>query len=133
MTSENPQSCGEGLAHHAPLPRALARVLQGMSATLESHLASLSGNEDTAARAESRAYKTLMQEGRNIADQLLTFASELEGYRTLAPAPHDESKLGDGVARESFAQFVQAQKSAVALMQTMSAEGEAMLAEWKAG
>jgi formiminotetrahydrofolate cyclodeaminase len=58
--SEQP-TCGHGLAANANLPAAMGSVLAGMAQNLDAHQAALDPG-DPAARAELRAYLTLVAE-----------------------------------------------------------------------
>src|SRR4051794_35990161 len=62
----NGPTCGQGLAEHSALPGKLGEVVAALAANLHEHLPALDA-EDDAARAEQRAYESLISKFRSIA------------------------------------------------------------------
>ena len=120
------QSCGKGLAAHAPMPEKIGALLEAMADLLHNHTRSLD-LDDASARAEREAYDGLVREQRAIAESLKALGAAMRSYRDLPMAAHDESKLADQRSLDSFASFIRAEEGVLALLQESAAEHRAML------
>ena len=128
MTDE--PTCGQGLAEHSALPRKLAELVTALAANLHEHLPSLDG-EDDAARAEQRAYESLIGKFRAIAGDLESVAAEMAGYRDLPMGRHDVQAMSRPEVREAFAGFVRAEEELGALLVGGLERDRAMLAQMR--
>jgi hypothetical protein len=128
---DNQQTCGKGLAAHAPLPAALGELTAAVADVLEGHLPSLDLT-DPNSRAEHEAYATLVREHRAAAEQLRATAERMAGYRDLPMGRHDVAALSTPEAAAPFARFVQLEEELVALLQARLARDREMLGGWGA-
>ena len=121
-------TCGQGLAEHSALPRKLGEVVAALAANLHEHLPALDG-EDDAARAEQRAYESLISKFRAIAADLDTAAAEMAGYRDLPMGRHDPQAMSRPEVGEAFARFVRTEEELAALLADGLERDRAMLAQ----
>lgn len=120
------ESCGAGLAQHAPVPAKIAPLFAALADTLENHRALIvSGSEE--ARREDEAYRQLAASYRELSGQVARVAAQMASCRDLPPCPHDESAFG--VAQlEAFRRYVTAQSELLGLLSVAAEHDEAMLA-----
>ena len=123
-------TCGQGLAEHSALPRKLGEVVTALAANLNEHLPALDGGDD-AARAEQRAYESLITKFRAIAADLEAAAAEMAGYRDLPMGRHDMQKMSRPEVGEAFADFVRAEEELAALLAHGLERDRAMLAQMR--
>jgi hypothetical protein len=119
-------TCGQGLAEHAAVPLALAKLIDALAENLERHMPALDVADD-AARQEHDAYASLAAQHRQIAAQLYEVGEEMAGYRDLPMGRHDEARLASPEVLEAFERFVAAEKDALALLDGGVRRDEAML------
>lgn len=125
--SEDPGSCGQGLAEHAAIPAKLAELLDSLAENLEAHLPSLDLG-DPNARAERDAYVRLAQQHRQIAAQLQATAREMAGYRTLPMGRHDPQTVAAPQVIKAFERYVRIEKELGDLFRSSVEQDEDMLA-----
>jgi hypothetical protein len=123
--SEQP-TCGHGLAANANLPAAMGSVLAGMAQNLDAHQAAIDPG-DPAARAELRAYLTLVTEQRHTADGLQAIAEHMAGYRDLPMGQHDMQLMTTPRVLEAFTAFLHAEQELLELLQARIERDRAML------
>ena len=130
MTEASPDewTCGKGLAANAALPAKLGALMAAMAELLDNHTRALVAT-DANSGLERAAYERLVKDQRAIAASLGALAAAMESYRGLPAAPHDESVLADQRSREVFADFIDAEEAAAALLQEQIKEYRAMLSE----
>ena len=126
---EEEQTCGKGLADHAPLPASLGELLAATARVLEVHMKALDP-ADAIAKREIDAYRDVAVAHRKIANELAVLAERMETYRTLPMAPHDMAALMAPAPRHAFSGFVAQEEKLIALLQSRIAEDKAMLAAW---
>jgi hypothetical protein len=125
-------SCGPGLADSSVLPARQGEVLAALAEVLKAHTEALVLT-DPAARTEYEAYTQIWQEQAHIAGLLAKTAADMEGYRTLPPAEHDETVLASPRAMDAFRRLVAAKRNLRALLEASEAEDAEMLAQMAAG
>jgi hypothetical protein len=115
-------TCGQGLAANAILPAKLGQLLGATAEVLERHTRALDLT-DPAGRAERDAYAALVRAHRAIAGELASLAQQMEGYRDLPMARHDEAVLADPAGQaEAFRRSVAVERE---LLQLLTAKVEA--------
>ena len=82
---------------------------------------------DTDARRELDAYASLVTAHRDVADRLSGIADQMEEYRTLPMAAHDEAAMSDTVAHKAFENFVHREQELAAVLQRLLREDQQML------
>ena len=122
------ETCGQGLAENAVLPKTLGEAIASMADVLEAHMPSLD-LKDPDARPEYDAYASLVAQQRRIAEQLQAVADEMAGYADLPMGRHDPALMASRRVAEAFRQFVEAEKAALALLEQRVAGDDAMLSE----
>ena len=122
------ETCGQGLAENAVLPKTLGEAIASMADVLEAHMPSLD-LKDPDARPEYEAYASLVAQQRRIAEQLQAVADEMAGYADLPMGRHDSALMASPRVAEAFRQFVEAEKAALALLEQRVAGDDAMLSE----
>ena len=127
MATDDAMTCGKGIAMHAALPERLSDLAGSMASVLENHLRSLS--TDDASQPERAAYVQLVHEWRSIASSLASVATRMSGYRDLPMATHDEKALASPTSVETFASYVDSERSLLELLQQWVQRDEAMLAD----
>jgi hypothetical protein len=130
MTAQ-PQTCGQGLAEHAALPKRIAVLIDALAENLETHMQALDLS-DSDARAERDAYERLAVQHRRIAAQLEAVGAEMAGYEDLPMGRHDEAALSSPQAADSFERFVRGQGELLALLEQMEAHNREMLEQMRA-
>jgi hypothetical protein len=113
---EQPATCGQGLAAHAPLPAMLGELTAAVGKVLELHIPALD-LDDPNGRQEADAYRTLVEAHRETADQLRKTAAAMRGYRDLPMARHDVQALASAESLDAFRQLVRLEQDLVALLQ----------------
>jgi hypothetical protein len=121
-----PQTCGQGLAANSTLPSKLGAVMAGVAAALEAHMKALD-IDDPDAKREHDAYRSLVDQDRRAAAQLLAIGQEMAGYRDLPMGPHDPELASSPEFVDAFERLVQAERALLALMQERVGEDETML------
>jgi hypothetical protein len=124
---ETETTCGRGLAQHAAIPAKMGSLLYALAETLELHRATLQ-LEDPKAGKEDDAYRDLASSYRQIAALVQKTAAQMEGYRDLPMAAHDEKAFGPAHV-EAFRKFVKAQSELLATLRTAADGDEKMLAQ----
>jgi hypothetical protein len=96
-----PTTCGQGIAENSGLPAKLAELIAAIGAVLEHHTKALDP-ADPESRPEFDAYIDLMQQHREVSDQLSRLAERMAGYNDLPMARHDVAELGNSKAIAVF-------------------------------
>jgi hypothetical protein len=117
------QTCGQGLAEHAALPDALARLIGALADNLEVHMHALDLTDPAAAR-EHDAYAALAARQRRVARELRETAAEMTGHAGLPMGRHDPAALGAEPARAALDGLVAAERAALAVLQERIARHE---------
>ncbi|HEU5074268.1 MAG TPA: hypothetical protein VFU02_08845, partial [Polyangiaceae bacterium] len=120
------QSCGAGLAQHAPVPRRVASYLAELAETLELHRSMLV-LDDSDSKHEDEVYRDLALSIREVATGLREAAERMTSQQDLPMGAHDESRWTDQHQR-AFSRFVREQSALAALLQVAAARDEQMLA-----
>jgi uncharacterized protein YndB with AHSA1/START domain len=120
------ESCGEGLAGHAPVPAKMAELLAALADTLELHREMLDP-KDQATKKEDDAYRHLATSYRELGSRLGATAAFMAECRSLPACPHDTSVFGPRHL-EAFQRFVRAQTELFEILRSAHAEDERMLA-----
>jgi hypothetical protein len=119
-------TCGQGLAEHAAVPLALAKLIDALAENLERHMPALDLADD-AARQEHDAYASLAAQHRQIAAQLREVGEEMAGYRDLPMGRHDEAQLASPELLDAFVRFVDVERDILALLEDGLKRDEATL------
>ena len=118
-------TCGQGLAHHAVLPRAISRLAASMSTMMDSHLDALAS--DAASEPERAAYARLATDYRTAAASLSQIANQMESYRDLPMATHDQAHLASPESVEVFQSLVEAERDLLRTLHASLEQHEQML------
>jgi hypothetical protein len=124
--SEQGPTCGQGLAEHSAVPLAAARLIAALAGNLENHLPALN-LEDEASAAEHRAYTSLLEQYRSIAERLDAAGREMAGYRDLPMGRHDMKAMQRPEVAQAFTEFVGAEEELLSLLQESVEQDRAML------
>jgi uncharacterized protein YndB with AHSA1/START domain len=119
-------TCGDGLAHHASVPRRIAVYLAELAETLELHRAMLVLT-DKSSKNEDDVYRDLAASYRDIAARLRETAGQMAAQRELPMGAHDESKWTD-THMKAFARFVHEQDALASVLRAAAARDGQMLA-----
>jgi hypothetical protein len=126
MGTDEPRTCGRGLAERSAFPARLSALSAAMVDILETHQQTLDLSDDNA-RAEHTAYQLLANDYRNIATQLRTTADRMMAYRDLPMARHHAHLLVAPETRRALATFIERERDIAALLKTWIDQDEAML------
>ena len=124
---DDQQTCGKGLAAHAPLPGQLGRLVQATAAVLEAHLGMLDLTDPFSA-AEREVYRELIDEHRRAAEVLLGLAQRMAAARELPMGRHVDVPEAMVAMRHAFAQFVECEMELQAMLESRLASDRQMLA-----
>ena len=124
--AQEEQTCGRGLAEHAPLPHAFADVMASVADVLEVHTRALDLTDENA-KAEHSAYDRLVDQHRRAADQLRATGEALTGCRDLPMARHDGQAMASTDAVTTFSRFLQVERQLVALLENRLPQDERLL------
>lgn len=130
--SEQPTTCGEGLAAHARLHTRLADVLAAVGKNFEVHLTSLDPS-DPVSRPELDAYTSLLRQHRDLAARLRATADEMASYRDLPMANHDMDVLAGAAAADALRDLLAAEEVLIEMLQESTGAYRAMLSDEGAG
>ena len=119
-------TCGEGLAHHAALPAALAQLMAAVADNLDAHLTTLNPN-DVGSEPERRAYTELVQDHLEVERRLQALSQKMAGYRTLPMATHDTNALHSPRVRQALASLVSEERAVTTLLQEWIEQHQQML------
>ncbi len=114
--SDDPPTCGKGLAEHSVLPARMAEVLTALADNLATHMTALDLT-DANARKEYDAYNRLERSYRSIGSRLQTTAQQMAGYRDLPMGRHDEKAMSDLKILATFERYVKLEEELVAVSQ----------------
>jgi hypothetical protein len=128
MTTQEPQTCGTGLAQNSVIPEKLGEVAAGMADVLEAHTHALDLTDGNA-KTELDAYTNLVGEWRAIAAALQTTAEHMTGYRDLPIARHNAHAMAGPAVRDAFRRLVSAKQELLTLLRQQVEEGQRMLGE----
>jgi len=124
--SEQPRTCGQGVAGNAALPEALGRCLAAMAQNLDEHRRALDLG-DPAAKEEHEAYSALVSEQRQTADGLRAIAQHMRAARDLPMGKHDMQMMTTHAVLDAFAAFVDAEQELLALLRARLENDRGML------
>lgn len=119
-------TCGQGLAHHAMLPRGMAALSRAVADNLTAHVAAVSG-EDDAAGLERRAYGALAESYGDAARMLAAIADEMESRRDMPAADHDLGLLSSKDVTGAIEAMADAEDDLASLLRDLAAEHRAVL------
>lgn len=126
LPTEEPASCGAGLAQHAAVPRRMAVYLAELAETLDLHRTMLVLDDPNSQR-EDEVYRELAASYRDLAAGLRETTERMAAQRDLPMGAHDESLWTDEHLR-AFARFVREQSALASALQVAAAHDEQMLA-----
>src|SRR6185503_6685624 len=106
MTDE-PMTCGKGLAEHSVIPAKLGELIAALADNLELHIPTLVLSDPNA---------KLEHEHRAIAERLTAVASHMAGYRNLPRSAHDQRALLDPKRAEAFDRYVNIERELIATL-----------------
>jgi hypothetical protein len=119
-------TCGQGLAEQSALPARLGEVIAAMADVLELHMTTLD-LEDEGGQQEYAAYLKLTEAHRETAARLRASGEQMEGYRDLPMAKHDQDVMRSAPLAEAFARFVRVEQELLELLQQRVEQDRAML------
>lgn len=122
------ETCGQGLAHNAELPRRMSGLMAAMAEVLEDHMKAIDLT-DAGSQPEYQAYRSLSRAQRELANRLTAQAREMAGYRSLPMAAHDSQALSHLRAQEAFRRFVARKEELLAWLQETAREDRQLLDE----
>jgi len=126
MTTNEPQTCGKGLAERSALPARLSALTAAMAEVLDTHQQTLDFTDDNA-REELTAYQQLANDYRRLTSQLHATADRMLGYRDLPMARHHAQATLAPEIRGTLANLVERERELAALLKTWIEEDQAML------
>ena len=126
MTTNEPQTCGKGLAERSALPARLSALTAAMAEVLDTHQQTLDFTDDNA-REELTAYQQLANDYRRLTSQLHATADRMLGYRDLPMARHHAQAMLGPEIRGTLANLVERERELAALLKTWIEEDQAML------
>ena len=127
MTTNQPQTCGKGLAERSTLPARLSALTAAMAEVLDTHQQTLDFTDDNA-REELTAYQQLANDYRRLTSQLHATADRMLGYRDLPMARHHAQAMVAPEIRGTLANLVERERDVAALLESWIDEDQAMLA-----
>ena len=129
--TDQPATCGKGLAANSALPLQLAELSAAMAELLEAHPRAVTG-DDPASQAERDAYASLTRAYTAIASGLSSLGHEMQSYDGLPPAAHDMRVMLDGTQRAAFERVVRAKQTLHEALQQSLPQNQQMLTEMRA-
>lgn len=126
MAHDDEPTCGKGIAAHAAIPQKLGALIDGLADNFEQHLPSLTDN-DAATRGERAAYRSLLEQHREIATRLRKVGDEMASYKNLAMPAHDMAVLQAEPAAKAFEQYIVTLRATVAALQNVLAEDQQLV------
>ena len=126
--SDDPWTCGKGLAAHARIPARMAEFLKCLAANLEAHVPTIDVS-DSDGDAEREAYVRLANEFDALAAQLARTAKQMHDYRDLPAARHHEKELADPRLLEAFERFVVLESELAEVLATTAEQDRQLLRE----
>jgi hypothetical protein len=132
MSTDEPLTCGRGVAAQAVVPRAVGNVLGAVAHVLESHLPALDLTDDLS-RAERDAYVEIVASHRAIVGQLQALVKRMESLHDLPMGRHDATKMAGPEPVAAFEGVVRAERELLELLRGREQWNAAMLAAMHAG
>jgi hypothetical protein len=126
MSTDEPRTCGQGLAERSALPAQLSALSEAMVDLLEKHQQTLDLSDDNA-RAEHTAYQLLASDYRNSSAQLRAIADRMAAYRDLPMARHHAHAMVAPDIHRALSTLVERERDVAALLKTWIDEDEEML------
>lgn len=123
-------TCGQGLAENAVLPKKVGQLIEAMGEVLAEHMQALD-LDDQNAKQEFEAYKDLVRELRWSASRLTAAAHEMAAYRDLPMGKHDETTLMHPGAVKAFTTYVEHEIDLLNLLQSAIEEDQNLLSEMR--
>jgi hypothetical protein len=125
--SDEPMTCGRGLAEHSVIPAKLGELIAALAENLELHIPALVVSEHNA-KLEQEAYVKLAAEHRAISEQLTAVAAHMAGYKNLPMGEHDMALMQDATRNEAFARYVKIERELIHLLQKALERDQELLA-----
>jgi len=132
MSTDEPLTCGRGVAAQSFVPRALGDLLGAVAQVLESHLPALELSDELA-RAERDAYVEIAGSHRAIVERLQALADRMESLHDLPMGAHDARLMSGPEPVAAFEGLVRAEKALLELLRGRAQWNAAMLATMHAG
>lgn len=126
--SDEPWTCGRGLAAHARIPARIADFLKSLAENLAAHVPAID-TSDPNGQTERAAYVRLSDEYEALAAQLATTAKQMHDYRDLPAARHHEEAFADPRLLDVFQRFVALETELADLLATAAEQDRQLLAE----
>lgn len=123
--TDEPWTCGKGLAEHAAIPAKMAAFLNALAENLDAHVPTID-TSDANGRMERDAYVGLATEYAEIAAGLGRTAERMRSYRDLPAARHHENALSEPGLAQAFEMFV-ALETELADLLSAAAESDGQL------
>jgi hypothetical protein len=118
-------TCGQGIAHHAALPRLMAEVVSAVGDNLDAHLTAIANDE--VSRPEREAYAGLVNDHRDLAGRLRSLAQQMAGYANLPMANHDMVAMQSERMHRAFDELVSAERRLADLLRIWIDQHQQML------
>ena len=128
--TDDPLTCGEGLAEQARLPAALADLVTSVAAILAFHKTALDRG-DAASNQEYQLYDELARQHERAASHLSSLATSMAAARDLPMGPHDEPTMMSAEAVSGFQRYVSAEQELLAMLKNQVERDQVMLAEMR--
>jgi hypothetical protein len=124
-------TCGQGLAHNAPLRSKLGELVDSTGEILEIHMTALDLG-DEAGRQEHAAYQRLAKEHRALGERLRALGEDMAGQRDLPMGGHDFRVMASPPAVAAFERFVEVERELLDMLQQRLPQDQQMLAQMRA-
>jgi hypothetical protein len=128
--TDQPTTCGQGLAEHSALPSKLGELAASLANNLEAHTTALDLSDDRS-RQEHDLYLKLVQEHRAIAARLEAVGKEMAGAHDLPMGTHDLEALSSPNVAAAFERFVRVEQELLALLERSVERDQSMLAQMR--
>jgi hypothetical protein len=124
----NPPTCGVGLAETSPLQAKLGELVGAIADILDLHTKALDLSDERS-RAERDAYRSLVRQHREAAEDLRAIAKTMAGYRDLPMGAHDMNRLASAENVRAFERFITLEDELITLLQQRVAEDRRLMAQ----
>jgi hypothetical protein len=132
MSTDEPLTCGRGVAAQAVVPRAFGDVLGAVAHVLETHIPALDLTDDLS-RAERDAYVEIVASHRALAEQLRLLVERMQSLQDLPMGRHDATQMAGPEPVAAFEGVVRAERELLELLQGREQWNAAMLTVMHAG
>jgi len=130
MKTEN---CGAMMKSLVPLPTKFAELMQAVTDGMTAHANWIGQGKDAAAKAEATAIKKIAADHQTMANDAKKAAADMEAASTLAPAPHDMSKMDPKQMADSMMKQASLEREMAALMVKHADETEKAVKDMQKG